>query len=238
MLTAVLSRLEFALPSDSERGLAIRNACWLLLEKLCRVFFGLVVGAWIARYLGPDRFGVLAYVLAYLALFQVAATLGIDGIAVREISRDRSQANKILGTVFVLKAIAGVVAVVIALFGAATITGAADGRLELTALVALAMLVQPAESIDVWFESQSMIRYVVAAKLPGYVITNLLRILLILVGAPLIAFAAMMAVESMLSAVGLVAMYLRQGGPIPWSPSAVAARRLCLEGWPLLLSGL
>ena len=62
----------------------IHNSGWLMFDKLVRMLLGLVVGAWVARYLGPESFGELAYVLAYVAFFQAIANLGIDGIIVRE----------------------------------------------------------------------------------------------------------------------------------------------------------
>ncbi|RCQ24816.1 hypothetical protein APT07_19125 [Escherichia coli] len=50
---------------------AINNSGWLIFDKLIRLALGFIVSAWIARYLGPNDFGILAYVLAYLAFFQV-----------------------------------------------------------------------------------------------------------------------------------------------------------------------
>ena len=36
------------------------NAGWLLAEKAVRLLVGVAVSAWVARYLGPDRFGALS----------------------------------------------------------------------------------------------------------------------------------------------------------------------------------
>ncbi|KJF81023.1 hypothetical protein UA31_14115 [Photobacterium angustum] len=47
----------------------INNSGWLLFDKLCRLGIGLIVSAWVARYLGPHEYGKLAFALAYLAFF-------------------------------------------------------------------------------------------------------------------------------------------------------------------------
>ena len=43
----------------------LSNVVWLSLDKLLRLGIGAVVGIWIARYLGPDQFGLLNYALAF-----------------------------------------------------------------------------------------------------------------------------------------------------------------------------
>jgi hypothetical protein len=42
----------------------------------------LFVGVYVARYLGPERFGLLSYAGSFVGLFTALATLGLDGIMV------------------------------------------------------------------------------------------------------------------------------------------------------------
>ena len=63
----------------------LKNISWLCAEKICRVFGALVVGIWLARYLGPDDFGVFNYALAYISFFMLFVNFGFDQIVVREI---------------------------------------------------------------------------------------------------------------------------------------------------------
>ena len=39
--------------------LVMANSLWILAEKVLRALLGLLVGAWVARYLGPQDFGEL-----------------------------------------------------------------------------------------------------------------------------------------------------------------------------------
>src|SRR5882724_11948864 len=83
------------------------NTGWLLFDKVLRMVLGLLVTAWVARYLGPNDFGELAYVLATMAFFQIVSTLGADGIVVRDIARHREAAPDILGTLIAMRILAG-----------------------------------------------------------------------------------------------------------------------------------
>jgi len=64
---------------------AIGNTGWLLFDRILRMLIGVTVGAWVARYLGPALFGELAYIIAFIAFFQVIAGLEADGFIVRDI---------------------------------------------------------------------------------------------------------------------------------------------------------
>ena len=46
-----------------------RNTSWLMLEKILRMGIGLVVGVWVARHLGPEKFGLLNYAQSFVFLF-------------------------------------------------------------------------------------------------------------------------------------------------------------------------
>ena len=62
-----------------------KNTSWLFGEKILRMVVGLFVGIWVARYLGPEQFGLFSYAQSFVGLFTAIATLGLDGIVVRKL---------------------------------------------------------------------------------------------------------------------------------------------------------
>ena len=79
------------------------NTSWLLGERILRMAVSLFVGIYVARYLGPERFGLLSYALSFVWLFSSLASFGLDDILVRELVQRPEQRNNLLGTVFWLK---------------------------------------------------------------------------------------------------------------------------------------
>jgi O-antigen/teichoic acid export membrane protein len=67
------------------------NTSWLIAEKILRMISAIFIGVWIARYLGPDSFGLLSFAQSLVALFAVISTLGLDGIVVRELVVDEKK---------------------------------------------------------------------------------------------------------------------------------------------------
>ena len=68
-----------------------KNTSWLFAEKILRMVVGLFVGIWVARYLDPEQFGLFSYAQSFVGLFTAFATLGLDGIVVRELVKDESR---------------------------------------------------------------------------------------------------------------------------------------------------
>ena len=56
----------------------MRNLFWAVLGKVVQLISGLIVGIIIARYLGPERYGLMNYVISYVFLFQTFAIFGLD----------------------------------------------------------------------------------------------------------------------------------------------------------------
>ena len=72
--------------SDSQRKIA-SNVIWSLGGKTVNMASALFVGILVARYLGPENYGIMNYVISYVAIFTVFATFGLDNIEIRELTR-------------------------------------------------------------------------------------------------------------------------------------------------------
>ena len=57
----------------------------------------------IAIYLGPESYGLMNYVISYVAIFSIIATFGMDNIEIRELSRQNDKKDAIMGTCFCLR---------------------------------------------------------------------------------------------------------------------------------------
>lgn len=217
---------------------AMHNSGWLLFDKLVRLMLGLLVGAWVARYLGPAQYGELAYALAYIAFFQTFSTLGLDSIVVRDLVLHPEREAQVLGTAFTLRFACGICSWLMAVLGMAVISGWSDRSVLLVLLAGGSLIFQAADTVDLWFQSRSQSRRTVVAKLAAYLLSGGVKVALILAEAPLAAFAAVLAFEAMSAALGLFFAYRRFRCSQPWRLVWVQGRQLLDESWPFILSGL
>ena len=77
--------------------------------------FGLASMAVLTRYLGPDDYGRYTLALMYMQLFGVLADVGLFTTVVREISKDRSRTDELVGNVLTLRLILAVVVIAVPL---------------------------------------------------------------------------------------------------------------------------
>jgi len=199
---------------------------------------GLFVGVWVARYLGPEQFGAFNFAIAFVALFGAFASLGLDGIVVRDIVREPESKYEILSSAFILKFCGGCVAFLISLASIYLMRPEESQTHWLVGVIAAGMIFQSFDTIDLWFQSQMKSKYTVIAKNAAFVVFALVRIVLILNNAPLPAFAWAAFAEIILGALGLIVCFFKQHTVPVWSPRIETARRLVRESWPLMLSGL
>lgn len=221
----------------------IGNTGWLFTEKLVQMGLGLYIGVWITRYLGPVQFGRFNYAGAIAGLFVPIARLGLDSIIIRNLARDSSGKNETLGTGFALKFTGSIFAFFLTLAVIFSSTSSADANdLEtrwLVAIIAAGTIIQSFDVIDYWFQSQIESKYAVWARNTAYILMNGVKLSLILLKAPLMAFAIAIVAESALAAIIMVTLYQFKGNPLSaWKINISYAKTLLKDSWPLILSGI
>lgn len=217
----------------------IGNTGWLFADKIIRMGVGLFVGVWVARYLGPEQFGALSYALAFVALFGTLSSLGLDGIVVRELVRNPSHRDGIVGSALLLKLAGGML---LLLFSLGTIFLMRPNDLLmhwLVGIIAAGMIFQAFDAFDFWFQSSIQSKYTVYAKNGSFLIISLVKIFLILSKAPLVEFAWAGLAEVIIGSIGLIIAYHVQGFSMKsLYASRGIARGLLKDSWPLMLSGI
>lgn len=216
----------------------IGNTAWLFGEKILQMGLGLLVGVWVARYLTPEKFGLLNYALAFVGLFSPIATLGLGQLVVRDLAKDPSCKEETLGTAFVLKLFGGILTLFLTV-GTIVLLKPEDTLTHwLVGIAATGTIFLAFECIDFWFQSQVQSKYTVWSTNSAYLLINGVKIALIQMGAPLIAFSCALMAEKAMGAGALAITYHTKGHFLnSWRFSLVRAKELLLQSWPLILSG-
>ena len=216
-----------------------QNTSWLMGEKLLRIVVGLFVGIWVARYLGPEQFGLLSYAQSFVFLFTAFATLGLDGIVVRELVRDETKKNALIGTAFGLKLIGAITTLSVLAFAVQLTSNDHDTNL-LVFIIASATIFQSFNVIDFYYQSQVLSKYVALANTISLVLSSIIKIALILNNAGLVAFAMMTIFDMAVLTMGLIVYYKKISHQklSNWSFEWPVAKMLFKDSWPLMLSGL
>ncbi|WP_218079622.1 flippase [Anthocerotibacter panamensis] len=217
----------------------VANTIWLFSDRILRMIASVLVGVWIARYLGTRNFGLFSYASAFVALFSTFASLGLESIVVRDIVRYPNLKNEILGTAFVLRFIGGVLTLLSSVIAISLMRGNDTLAIFLVALIAASSIFQAFDTIDFWFQSQVCSKKTLIAKNTAFLFVAVGKVFLIQIQAPLLVFGWLSLVETILAAIGLVIVYCVDGSsPMDWCVSKSRMRQLLRDSWPIALSGL
>ena len=217
----------------------LANISWLFADRILRMGFGLVVGIWVARYLGVQQFGLLNYAIAFVAIFNPLANLGLDVVVVRRLVADPTQQQSILGTSFWMRFVAGWLTWLAVIIGIYLLRHDDAMTIVTVMILGAANIFQSFDTIDLWFQSQVRSKYSVLAKNAAFIATTSIRVVMVLSHAPLVAFVVAILLEAVLGAVGLLIVYKQQGYLVKlWQWSRSLAQDLLRESLPLILSGL
>jgi O-antigen/teichoic acid export membrane protein len=215
------------------------NTGWMMGDQVVRKALGLLIGVLIARHFGPRLYGEFSYAVAVVMIVSPIAMLSLDDIAIRSLARDSSRKDEILGSSFVLMLVGGFLAFAMALL--AIFVARPDSSLVqwLVGILAAGSVAQAFIAIEFWFEAQMQWKYTVFAKTSAFVLLSLVKIGLILLQAPLVAFAWAGLAEIALGSIGLWLVYRQRGYRISaWRFRRVTAQSLLRDSWPLMLSAI
>jgi O-antigen/teichoic acid export membrane protein len=198
----------------------------------------LFVGVYVARYLGPERFGLLSYAGSFVGLFTALATLGLDGIMVRELVKTPERRDELLGTAFWLKA-GGAILMWIGISVVIPFTHNDAQTNIIIIIIAFAVIFQVFNVIDFNYQAEVKSKFVVWVQVVQLVVSSTAKLVLIWISAPLVWFACVFLLDAVVYAVGLVAMYLITAGRVwYWKWRWETAKQLLRDSWPLILAGM
>lgn len=215
------------------------NIGWLFFDKILRMGVGLLVGVWVARYLGPEQFGLFNFASAFVGMFGAIAGLGLQGIVVRDLVREPSSKAEILGSAAALQLVSGFVAYGLIL---ATIFWLRPEDALVKTIVAILgsmMLFKAGEVAVCWFESQVLSKFTVWVQNGTFLVFASIKVLVILQGGPVVAFAWVTMAEGLTVALlMLIVLGLRGQGARQLRVKFARAKSLLADSWPLLFSGV
>ena len=213
-----------------------RNLLWSVVGKIITLLGSLFVGILIARYLGPEQYGLMNYVISYVFLFQVFSTFGLDSIEIREEARADVPFTQTIGSAFVIRLVLSLIVITTAI-ATAFVHEADSQSVVLVAVYSSSILSNCFIVIRNYFLAIVQNEYVVKSEIMRTLVGICIKLFLLWMHAPLLWFVAAAAFDFVLLAGGYITAYRRKVGHLSdWQFDRSYAWYLLREGFPLLLT--
>lgn len=215
------------------------NISWLLFDKILRMGTGIIVGAWIARYLGPEQFGLWSYASGFSFIFSAFATLGLDSIIIRELVKAPDRTNTLLGSAFALKLSGSIVAFLLSTISILLLNNREKLTIILVGISAAGFIFQSISVIDLYFQSKTQSRNTVIASNAAFFLITIFKIYLINNSGSLLEFAWAGLAEIIITSIFTLLTYRANHLNIrAWTIDRTVMWALLKESSPLLLAAL
>ena len=216
----------------------LKNSGWMMGEQLLRIISGLFVGIWVARYLGPEQFGLFSYVIAFASIFSGIAKLGLDGIVIRELVNNPGKRDKYLGTAFWLKFIGAFVV----MFLIITILPFTNNDIKTNCfiiIITFGLIFQCFEIVEFYFQSKVLAKISSICKVIQLSFSSIIKIFLVINEAELLWFVVFTAFDMLSLAVSYFVAYKTRKNPSFFKCFDInIAKKLLRDSWPLIFTAI
>lgn len=213
------------------------NTGWMFAGQIFFLLLSFLVGAWVARYLGPSNYGALNYAISFAGIFTVFSSLGVDTILARDLVLYPERRSEFLGTATGLKLIGGFLALLFASIAAFLLESDPLIRI-LIILFSFSFIFQAFNVIAVFFQAEVKAKYNVGVQMAAAAISAILKIILVLSGLSIIWLIIIYALEALWQTLGFIYIYEKAGQHLKtWRFEKKLALELWHQGWLLLLAG-
>ena len=143
------------------------NISWLIFDKLFRASLNIFLTIILARNLGPEDFGVLNYLLAFLYLFTSISSLGMNPVLTNKIINDgaKFKYNLILNAYYI-RFFFSILCYLIFL-SLIHLLNNDEVIFEYSTIIGLVIIMKSSEIFFSYFEAKSLSKYIVISQLLG-----------------------------------------------------------------------
>lgn len=217
----------------------VHNASWLVGDKVFTMVIGVFVTALVARYLGPENYGMYNYALAFVTLFTALSTLGLETLTVKSIVQKEEEEGAILFTSLVLRIMGGII---LTLLTSVIIQFVAPNEPLVHLLVmimSLTMTIKSLEVIEYWIQAYQRSKISSLIRMCAYVFSALLKVAFVVLEGSLVHLAFIYLSDALIVGIALVIAYFKNR-PLytRWKFKFQFAKNILSQSWYLILSGL
>lgn len=213
----------------------VRNMSWLLSGQVLRLVLGFLVGAWLTRSLGVDETGVLGTILSVGSMLGFVAEFGLRQILIKEMAVAPERSALVFGSGVRLLVGLGISAY---LLGTA-ITAIIGGEMAwVTALLVFSpLLFSPHLAFLARWDAMHQARRGAQLGLLALIVASVAKVITILTHGGINGAAAAIALETIIVALGALALGIRLG----WLRDCVqfdprVAKTLLVQAFPHFLA--
>ena len=145
------------------------NLSWLLFDKLFRASLNILLSVLLARHFGPENFGILNYLIAFIFLFNAISSLGMNPVLTNLIVKKKKFNKNLLISAYQLRFFASMICYIIFIL-IILIFNEAEIYLNYSLILGLIIILKSSEIFFSYFEAKLLSKFIVISQLVGLIL--------------------------------------------------------------------
>jgi PST family polysaccharide transporter len=213
----------------------IRNIFVLFSDNILKLIVGFVISVFIARHLGPGRFGQINYVMSYISIFQIIVLFGFDNIVIKDLGLCAYSESAIIGTVIKVRF---VLALIVYFFGLLLFFFIDRSLLLLYIILALQLFPSAFLILKQWFQIKSLNKFVVISSQISLLLVSVGRVIFVILSSSIFVYAIILLAGSIIEIFLLYIFFIKRINTFTMEFNFIYCWSLFKNSLPLLVSAL
>lgn len=192
------------------------NASWIMIGRVFQLILTFVTTMFVARYLGPEKYGTITYTYSYVALFLPICTLGMNDIVVKELLDNKDKNHEILGSIFVVRLLSSILSIGL-IYIIVKIMNDNPIFSYIAVLQALSLVFQIFDTIAYFYQSQLLAKKTGIIYIIAYSLTAIFRLIGLIIKKDIEWFALAVSLDFLAVSLLLLFVYFKDGNKLSFS---------------------
>lgn len=213
------------------------NSFWPIAQNIINLLVSAVVTGIVARYLGPENYGIVNYAISVVMLFTSFSTLGMDTIVVKDLVDNKKESSKILGTSFLIRLIGSFVLIILSQITLLVLSNGDKTILKIGMIMGLCMTFKSFEVIEYYLQSVMKLKVSSIIRFITMLVVSVFKILVVVFNLGIIGYALSYLIDSIAAGI-LFYIYYKLKNRDKWKFNTSYAKSILSRCWYVALSGL
>ena len=221
--------------NSEKKKLLLGDGLWLLCQHVLKFAVSFFVTLYLARYLGPEDYGLFALSISYILLFTILSDLGLPEILVRELVNTEKK-DTLVSTVFFLRILGGFFSLLILIFLMKLFP---QTSIITNSLIILSPILffKSFNSFANFFQSINKNKYLSIATILSIIVGGILVLIFIRLEKSYFYFVFVYLLEFVILSALLLVFYLSVNKKFKFKFDKIIAKTMLFESWPLIIAG-
>lgn len=191
----------------------INNTRWMIISSLSQMVLSFFIGIITARYLGPNNYGIINYVSAFMSMAIPVVQLGLYGIVIKELTLQPEKHGEIIGSAIFMRFITGILSTIfiITIISFVSKSNLDSTLFKVSILQSISLLLYGYEIIVYWYQSQLMSKYTAVIEVIAYIVTSIFKIILLINQMNVVWFAFSFSLDLIVYSLMIGILYWKMG---------------------------